>query len=1830
MYNPVHWAWDDRGMVATQMDIRQPSQLVAVAEHSADAGKIIRVIGTDSTNRELRSQTKEGIGLDGILVPIHAQSDFPYGTIAPDGVTIVTRSTTTFPFVDFFTVNNEAHQFISGVQAVLTHIGTIPSGLTDKQKYYIGAIVDNVLSSTTIRLYNTEIDAKTATNPIRMQSILDSITITLTDKRPINMVTAVSLPGGIPPIEIAVANQVTFARRDGSNIITMLIYAVGDEGSLLESIVANFEDGSSSVNLLGYPLEVYPGWGPSEIKINLFGSVNNNTEVSGFSATSSSYSSFDNAVDLIGPEANAIVSLTFVTSAPGFDLRWQKVESGLLPNPLEENVAYFVRQVDSGSVNDVALKVYKTLNDAQSDINEITLTGTNGSTNIFIRKELSPQTKLVFSADPGYATGDTVTASTNGGTLPQPLIAGQNYYVSVLDETPVAVMLHETYSDAIAGLNPISLTTTGTGQNSIARLLPATASSGTRNNISVSGLNLPSASGTGAVVIPQVTGPITTMSIVATGGGYSSATCTISDVGGYKYVGTPTVLLQNGSYIVPATINATIATDPGTNLGYVSSLTVADGGQGYDASNPPTVVFSGGLASGGFVPNASVTIGRGIPKGTYNSLTLGQNLVVGQQLVFSDTIVGGSGAMGYITTPSVSNPAAGNTITSGTVSGGTGTLTFSSAHGLNSGDSITLSGFTPAGWNTTFFVLSVVSPTQITVSSAALGAMTGYGTYTFAKFSQYQIVRSGSGYSAPSIVGVLLNPNPIQISGVTGTVSISSIKVFSSGATIGTELLASSLTGITTAAGATTAIANAINANTSNSRFHATSSGTTVYATPCLSLNITSVGNVGSNISSLTYTTVANSGANSGAVSSPIELFASPYVLVAGDSTPAALATSIAAKINANTVATQFSAVAVGSLVLIKPTFNVFCNSLVMTTNGSTTYFATSSPSVTSTVVTVTAGVLTLAGIILSPVFPPITTTGVVSGVALLPYGSGATASISVNSISGAVNGVSITQTGTGYLYPPRVSITAPNQLNAQLQVIAAGAGSATITAISVRTSTGATITNILSGTFTNGASPSVTAVASGVAGLITANGYTAAVSGTANDTIIVYAPAGISIASFSVTTGGPSPAIQLQSSIPIQATASSTITTSFITGYKVASSGKGYTTAPAINISSGGGSGATATAVIDRYGIGSITVIKGGAGYPANLLCAISDSAGGTGTGASANVVVSNGTIVAVTMTNFGRGYSAPAITFIDPAGGTLPSGLNAAVIEFSYTGVVTNVNVVTEGTGYTFTPTATVTPSTGVFVSFTSTGVLPSPLVQGQTYRAENPSSGSGFTLKGTDFSDINLTSTGSGNLFLVLSRSFSIGFTGLWNGNFGGTFTGSTAWVRLQSDYQLPITEPATDDVTNYYITKINSGSAKIYKDYARTIQIIPTQLGVGQSYYAIGCRAVGIVYNNWFRPNTGQYLASGMRIRFSSLDEVLPDPLVSTADYSLIVDGPNMSVSQIGSIVGMSLSGGGALLTFSADHSVSVGTTVTFSGCLPLQWNTSFIVASIPSPNQILVYQGAIPMMTAYGTYTSNAVLQITSLGHGNVSMEMSRDFIAAAQTEFESQNCVFETGDEISVRPSPGDSLPYPLAQSSLINPASYFVRKTKVNSFELYETKDDAINADPYGLIVLGTTGNTVESYFFCDLVRPPTLVKSIAHVEKPETIGYVSLYAFDYGRSNDMALIGQYHPSETNPKYRRIRLGKPCAWARVLYRVSSPNFTSEYDYIPLESPRAILAAVHAIDLEDKDFMEQAQKYWQVAVTYLKNENDSMDGHAMQPPQINNITFGDGTDPVMF
>jgi hypothetical protein len=257
--------------------------------------------------------------------------------------------------------------------------------------------------------------------------------------------------------------------------------------------------------------------------------------------------------------------------------------------------------------------------------------------------------------------------------------------------------------------------------------------------------------------------------------------------------------------------------------------------------------------------------------------------------------------------------------------------------------------------------------------------------------------------------------------------------------------------------------------------------------------------------------------------------------------------------------------------------------------------------------------------------------------------------------------------------------------------------------------------------------------------------------------------------------------------------------------------------------------------------------------------------------------------------------------------------------------------------------------------------------------------------------------------------------------------------------------------------------------------------------------------------------------------------------------------------------------------------------------------------------------------------------IPTLQIGELNLLIARDFTINPSTNIQATNSLFNTGDQLTVRPNVGDSLPFGLTQSTQQANSYYYARAIGGNLIELYNSESNALNvSSTTGRISFFNIGDNVDSMFFTDVILAPVYVKSIYHIEKPETLGYVSLYAFDNGRSNDMALIGQYHPQETNPKYRRIRIGKKCSWARVIYRVKAPQITSEYDYIPLENQRAILAALHAVDLEDKDFFDQSQKYWAVAYGYLRNQNESLEGHAMQPPQINNITYGDYTDEVMF
>ena len=612
-------------------------------------------------------------------------------------------------------------------------------------------------------------------------------------------------------------------------------------------------------------------------------------------------------------------------------------------------------------------------------------------------------------------------------------------------------------------------------------------------------------------------------------------------------------------------------------------------------------------------------------------------------------------------------------------------------------------------------------------------------------------------------------------------------------------------------------------------------------------------------------------------------------------------------------------------------------------------------------------------------------------------------------------------------------------------------------------------------------------------------------------------------------------------------AAATAVVTTSIVDHIDVINGGTGYTTPPSVTITQAGASGATANANINT-GITSITVTTNGINYSATPIVKISDP---TGSGASATCSVTSGAIASVTIKSTGANYTNPTISFIDPYG----SGA-AATAAF---GTITSFTIVTAGTSYSSqNPKVTLIPSTGIYVQFSSTGTLPSPLVQGTTYRAEQPSSSSGFTLKNTDSSVVNITDLGSGTLYLVVSRTYSVGFNGLWYGDFTGLTQGSQ--IYFSTDYLLPVGSPTISTGTIYYYGPGPTNSeGYIYSDVTLLNKVTVSQLGTGQTYYAVQLVANAVSYNSLIQPSSIQYLSAGETVQFSSTGS-LPTPLTANTNYTIQISGNNVVPYTVG------------------------GTT--------------------PIP--------------------------LTTLGVGQLSLKIVRTFTPSASTSLVANEALYVTGEKVLVRANSDDVLP-----TGLIANTTYYVKRDLdrlgSNNFELYDTYTNATNVTSAytGRISYTTSGNTTTSSFLVDGINDPILVKAVQHIDKPLTEGYVSLYALDYGRSNDMALIGQYHPNEVNPMYRRIRIGVSAAWARIIYRVSAPTITSIYDYIPIEQTRAIIAAVHAVDLEDKDFIEQSQKYWAMALSYLKNQQNSMEGHAFMPPQINNITYGDGTDPVI-
>lgn len=148
-------------------------------------------------------------------------------------------------------------------------------------------------------------------------------------------------------------------------------------------------------------------------------------------------------------------------------------------------------------------------------------------------------------------------------------------------------------------------------------------------------------------------------------------------------------------------------------------------------------------------------------------------------------------------------------------------------------------------------------------------------------------------------------------------------------------------------------------------------------------------------------------------------------------------------------------------------------------------------------------------------------------------------------------------------------------------------------------------------------------------------------------------------VSALNLTAGGTgytsAPAVTLSSAHGSDGAGTATITTGAVSAISVAAAGKNYQVAPTVTLEGGGGTGATATAAVNSNGeITGFTVTAGGTGYtsaPTVVITPVETTAART---ATASATITSGVVTAATVTDAGFGYkTAPTVTF-SGGGGT------------------------------------------------------------------------------------------------------------------------------------------------------------------------------------------------------------------------------------------------------------------------------------------------------------------------------------------------------------------------------------------------------------------------------------------------------------------------------------------------------------------------------------------------------------------------------------------------
>lgn len=532
------------------------------------------------------------------------------------------------------------------------------------------------------------------------------------------------------------------------------------------------------------------------------------------------------------------------------------------------------------------------------------------------------------------------------------------------------------------------------------------------------------------------------------------------------------------------------------------------------------------------------------------------------------------------------------------------------------------------------------------------------------------------------------------------------------------------------------------------------------------------------------------------------------------------------------------------------------------------------------------------------------------------------------------------------------------------------------------------------------------------------------------------------------------------------------------------------------------------------------------------------------SGSGATATAATTNNTVTSINVTDGGTGYNSPPVVQITGGGGT---GATAEAIVSG--GIVTTVRVVTGGTGYTTVPTVQFIAQGGSLVRFTTNGTLPQPITNNTVYVGETTATPTQFTLKTTFPENVRITSTGSGQLYVVISRAFSISFLPQWKLDASNLVTGNS--VQFYAEGILPTTVPSQVNLgTLYFVRKINNQLIELYDTSANaaapppstTGQISAISAGDLEVFVFTERDVAAIPRDNYLDISFTSFLANQVEVKFETTG-TLPSPLAAGVSY------------QVAAV----------------DDKISLTTT------------------------------GNVPVV-------------IGTIGSGTHTMVIQRVMSVVSSTELDIRNHDFATGDAVTFE-NEGGGLPSPLTSFN-----TYYLRAVGPDSVEVYLSEAEAVDtASTVGRIVFTNSGKGTNRVAQS---RDPVHFATVSAVEKDVTDGYVRVYAWDTSRANNVALIGDYHPTETVPAYRRIRVMKNAKSVRIKYRRRPIELLSERDFINLDSRMAILMMVQSQELLFKKFIDEAERYRIIAVEYLNKRNRALDGPRAPTVQINGDVMG--------